>query len=113
MLKHRYFANDEFLESSLGVRPSYAWRSILHGRELMKQGLISAVGDGANTKVWVDNWIFDSIPRPPRYRQEAMVDLTLTVEELIEVQTGRWNVERIHQLIHAEDVDLVLRTPVS
>lgn len=42
-----------------------------------------------------------------------MVDLTLTVEEVIEVQTGRWNVERIHQFIHAEDVDLVLRTPVS
>ncbi|KAF3581626.1 hypothetical protein DY000_02035364 [Brassica cretica] len=42
-------------------------------------------------------------------REEAW----LLAEELIEVQTGRWNVERIHQLIHAEDVNLVLCTPVS
>lgn len=31
VLKQRYFRNGSFLESNLGSRPSFAWRSLLHG----------------------------------------------------------------------------------
>ncbi|KAG2251355.1 hypothetical protein Bca52824_081491 [Brassica carinata] len=71
VLKSRYFANNDFLQSSLGSRPSYAWGSILHGRELLSKGLIRDIGYGRSSNVWHENWIIDPIPRTPNYRQDS------------------------------------------
>lgn len=113
LLKHRYFHRSEFLESSIGTRPSYAWRSIIHGRELLQEGLLKKVGNGRLTKVWTDNWLFDLSPRPPRYRQDAVVDLTLTVDELLDHHTNSWKVDLVRELFVDDDVDLVLKTKVA
>lgn len=113
LLKHRYFHRTEFLESGFGPRPSYAWRSIIHGRELLTKGLIKKIGDGRSTKVWLDNWLIDKAPRTPRYRQDAVVDLTLTVNELLDPHTNSWNDTLVRQLFSDEDVALVLKTKVA
>jgi hypothetical protein len=34
---------------------SYTWKSILHGRELLKEGLVWRVEDGENIEVWKNN----------------------------------------------------------
>lgn len=36
VLKHHCFPSSEFLSSSVGTRPSYAWCCILHGRDMLK-----------------------------------------------------------------------------
>lgn len=110
ILKHRYFSRTSFMDCGDGSRPSYAWRSILHGRELLSQGLLQKIGDGMNSRVWIDNWIMDSPPRPPRYRQDADVDLTLKVGDLLDEQLGGWNSHRVREIIHEEDVERVLTT---
>lgn len=97
----------------MGTRPSYAWRSIMHGRELLKEGLAIKLGDGRDTKVWMDNWLLEPVPRPPRYRMDAVVDLTLTVNDLFDMNTNSWNIGLIHQLIVPEDIDLVLRSRLN
>lgn len=88
ILKAKYFPRVGFLDGNIGRRPSYAWRSILHGRELLKQGLIKEIGNGEDTRVWLDNWIVETIPRPPNYHQDSLVDLTLSVRDLIDQDTG-------------------------
>ncbi|XP_013601638.1 PREDICTED: uncharacterized protein LOC106309115 [Brassica oleracea var. oleracea] len=69
VLKGRYFSKKSFLECGSGTRPSFAWRSILHERELLKQRLYRAIGNGVQSNVWVENWIIDGIPSPPMYRE--------------------------------------------
>lgn len=71
------------------------------------------VGNGVNTNVWLQNWLLEPIPRPPHYRQEAIVDLILRVEDLIDVPTHSCYVDLICQLINEEDVALVLQTRFS
>lgn len=65
LYKGRYFANKEFLDCRKGYRPSYAWRSILFGKELLCRGLIRSIGDGKDTYVWANKWILDDCPRRP------------------------------------------------
>lgn len=109
ILKARYFPRDGFLDGVVGRRPSYAWRSILHGRELLKQGLVKDIGNGEATRVWLDNWVVETIPRPPNYHPDAMVDLTMTVSDLLDQDTGLWNVNLIRQIVAEEDVERVLK----
>lgn len=52
---------ERFFQAGVGVQPSYVWRSILFGRELLEKGLIKSIGNGISIKVWLDNWILDEI----------------------------------------------------
>ncbi|XP_048599926.1 uncharacterized protein LOC125580030 [Brassica napus] len=107
VMKSRYFKQGNFLECSVGYRPSYAWRSIMHSRELLSQRLLKRIGNGKDTHVWYDNWILMPIPRPPRYRTDE-VDLTLKVSDLIDERHGTWDVQRVRHLFVGEDANQIL-----
>lgn len=36
---------------------SPTWRSLEHGLDLLKKGVISRIGNGENTRIWGDNWL--------------------------------------------------------
>ncbi|KAG2327368.1 hypothetical protein Bca52824_010096 [Brassica carinata] len=50
---------NKILTASLGTRPSFAWRSIIFGRELLQKGLKRQIGNGLNTRAWIDKWLLD------------------------------------------------------
>ena len=52
--KAKYFPNISFLEATVPSHSSYAWRSITHGRELIKQRSRWRVGNGLLIKIWAD-----------------------------------------------------------
>lgn len=108
VLKSKYWKNVNFLDCGAGTRPSYAWRSILYGRELLQKGLINRIGNGDDTKVWLDNWIQDPSPRPLMYRPDSTVDLTLSVADLIIPISNIWDIRRIRSLFVDEDVPWIL-----
>lgn len=109
VLKQRYFRNNSFMKGGLGSRPSFAWRSIIHGRDLLQQGLVKKIGNGMDTKIWWDHWIIDGIPRVPEYIVDYVVDLTLNVNDLMDQQGRAWNMALILDTFSQKDAEIILK----
>lgn len=94
-----------------GSRASYAWRSILFGRELLNKGLMKSIGDGKDTYVWSEKWIMEDIPRRPVNKQVTM-DVNLKVEALIQ-ENGQWNKESVQNLFPMNEMTRIFQLPVG
>jgi hypothetical protein len=57
VLTARYLKDGDVLTASAPKSGSFTWKSILHGRDLLKEGLVWRIGNGEKIKVWEDNWI--------------------------------------------------------
>ena len=57
ILREKYYANSSILETKLGNKPSYAWRSILGACDILKEGRFCKIGDGEDTRIWSDKWV--------------------------------------------------------
>lgn len=97
VLQSIYFEVGEFLEADLSTRPSFAWRSILYGRELMVKGLVKRVGNGKSILVWNDEWIKDNGNRRPLMKN-SITDILLTVDKLIDVSSRGWDLNKLEEL---------------
>ena len=60
ILKAWYYPNGQLLEAQPSAGISYAWHSLLHGVQLVREGFIWRIGNGTNVNIWSNPWI----PRP-------------------------------------------------
>ncbi|XP_059455851.1 uncharacterized protein LOC132186051 [Corylus avellana] len=67
VLKAKYFQISYVLEAIVGLRPSYAWRSLMASQELLKNGLLWRVGDGQDIKIWGARWL----PTPTSFSMQS------------------------------------------
>ena len=105
VLKGKYYEGTCFVKAQLGKRPSYAWRSVLEGNDLLVQGLKLAVGNGSSLKVWTDPWLEEDngICRPP-LRKQRFFNVELQVSELINYHTRRWSRRKLSELFVPRDM---------
>ena len=76
---------------------SHGWRSIPHGRDLLRGRVGKAIGNGVNTKIWKDSWIsLDSELKPYGLIPEHALDLT--VADLLTTDM-KWNKKRLEELL--------------
>lgn len=108
VMKSRYFEQGNFLEAVPGKRPSYAWRSILFSRELLLPGLNKKIGNGRNTRVWTEQWLFDDRMRAPLIKNN-FIDLNLYVKDLIDIPNIKWNGTRLRDLFYPEDITGIMK----
>ena len=57
ILKAKYYPNGDVLKARAGNNPSYTWRSILKGIEVLNRGIIWRVGNGRSINIWRDPWL--------------------------------------------------------
>lgn len=111
ILKGIYFPNDDFLCARKGGRASWAWSSLLEGRNLLLKGLCWQVGDGASIDIWKDAWI-PGIKGGRLTGRPLDTDCNASlVKDLI--VDGSWFLDEILQWISPADTEAILVIPIS
>nr|XP_028962160.1 uncharacterized protein LOC103417751 [Malus domestica] len=103
-LKARYFPYSSFLDAKLGSRASWAWASLLVGRDILKAGAHWQILNGRDTRLWIDRWL-PSLPLGhPVPRGNIPVSVNMKVSSLIRESTGSWDIEFLHPFISEEEI---------
>jgi hypothetical protein len=111
VLAARYFKKKGILTAECPKSASFTFRSILHGRDLLKEGTIWRIGNGSKVKVWEDNWIPRSgLKRPLGHKPHTEVSL---VEELLQPNGQGWNEAKLNDTFFQGDVDDIMSVPVG
>ena len=111
-MEAKYYQGGNFLDSDLGNKPSFAWRSIHSSCELLKEGLIWRVGNGEQVQIWKDKWL----PQPSTYMVQSPPVLlypNALVSELIDKDTQWWKLNILENLFLKEEIQLIVSLPLS
>lgn len=98
--KAKYFPKVNFLESTLGNNPSYAFRDILEAKNLLIQGCRWRIGDGKSVKIWKDNWIPG---HQALHKELSNMEIEVnedTVDSLMDGNTKWWNIDKVRALFN-------------
>ncbi|KAM0928524.1 hypothetical protein ACQ4PT_002531 [Festuca glaucescens] len=110
VLKAKYFANGSVLNATPSAGMSYTWRSILKGINLLKEGLIWRVGNGAEINIWSDPWINRHGLRTPLTPKGQ--NLVSKVSDLICPISGSWDESLVRDIFWNMDAEIILATPI-
>lgn len=85
---------------------SLGWKAIEHGLSLLKEGIISRVGNGRLVRIWCDPWLPRDFSRRPisskgTSRLKCVLDLIN--------EDGSWNIHKINQYFLPLDAEIILR----
>ena len=112
VLKAKYFPSFDFLNAKIGHRPSFVWRSLLWGKELLNLGIRWMIGDGCQVSVFDTPWL----PRPFSFK---LVTATTgefrdwKVIDLIDPITKDWDSEKINRVCWPIDREAILKIPTG
>jgi hypothetical protein len=110
VLKGKYFPSGDFLSATKKRRSSATWRAIIHGRDVLKRGLINRIGPG-EINIWQDNWIpglrsLKPLVRMPKATAERVCDLFI-------LGTRVWDDRAVHKSFMAIEAAEVLKIKPS
>jgi hypothetical protein len=110
--KSRYYSRSNFLDANLGFQPSYAWRSIMQAKEVVRMGARWRIGNGNKVRIWKDGWIpnnSDSFVKGPR----VQLDENALVSELIDTNSKMWRREAVRSWFNPHEAKKILSIPLS
>lgn len=110
-LKGIYFPKTSFLQASRGSHASWAWLSLLHGRNLLKEGLRWQVENGKKIDFWNDAWV----PMLPRFKISSTRPENCSISkvaDVIDARTGKWDVPKLASLVIPEEMEAISSIPL-
>ena len=110
--KSKFFPNGTIMEASEFCSGSYAWRSILKGRDVLLTGARWRVGSGDSISVWNDAWL--PLTDHPRIQSEAVTGFEhMKVSELIHPVSMQWDINPLNGLFSPQEVHLITSIPLG
>ena len=112
VFKARFFPNSSLLEAVDSRMGSYAWKSILRGRDVIQRGALWRVGSGEKINIWQHRWLPRKHPTlQPIFPLESFENHN--VDSLIDPSTRSWNEQMVDGLFVEEDAKLIKKIPLS
>jgi hypothetical protein len=110
IIRAKYYPHSSFLESHLGRRPSFIWRSFMAAKELLSHGIHWRIGDGRSIKIWGDNWVPNigslSVPPESNHFSDALVS------NVIDSFIPNWNGSIIDNLFPTNVAKIIKNIPL-
>jgi hypothetical protein len=114
VLKARYFKNSDIMHAGCPGGSSFSWRSILHGRDLLKDGLIWRIGNGESTDFWTSNWIpREGAQRPLGRKPDAPRAVIKKVSELIDDEGHEWDEAKLAKYFYDFDMEDIKKISIG
>ena len=99
------------MEASNSHSGSYAWHSILKGRDVLLKGARWRVGSGESISVCLDAWL-PSLEHPQIQAHIVEGFEDIKVKDLIDSETHSWDDSLIQGLFNNQEVDLIKSIPL-
>lgn len=100
------------MEASQTRNSSYAWKSILHGRDVLNRGACWRIGNGHSVKNWQHSWLPIKDPtRVPSHEVTGLEDAK--VELLINADQRTWNTELIDGMFAPHEAGVIKAIPLA
>ena len=111
IFKARFFPNCSIMEATCPSSTSYAWKSIIKGRDVIKRGASLRIGDGKSVHIWGDRWL------PQKH---SPLVLSPQVHRLVEAKVNRlidedrscWRTDLIDETLLDFEAKLVKGIPL-
>ena len=112
VFKARFFPDCSILKARDSIVGSYAWKSILSARDVIRRGMVWRVGTGEKVKIKEDRWLPDKTNGLVISSLSQVVAET-KVSSLIDQDQVRWNEEVVRYLFLPHEADSILAIPLS
>ncbi|GKU89304.1 hypothetical protein SLEP1_g3458 [Rubroshorea leprosula] len=111
VLKSLYFPNSSFFDARKGSHPSWAWSSILHGRNLVQLGARWNVGNGQDILIYHDKWV----PTLPGFKVTSLPTNNSVFSYVCDLfdDHGDWAAPKLNQLFSSEECWEILKIPTG
>lgn len=111
VFKARFFPNSSILEAKDSTG-SYAWKSIISARDVIRKGMVWRIGNGQNVRIKEDKWL----PRNsncPIISYLPIMAAEFKVQVLINIDLGVWKSDLVNQLFLPQEAFAILGILVS
>lgn len=108
VFKSRYFRSVDIMEAGLGNNPSFVWRSLIWGRELLKEGIKWRTGNGKLVRASCRNWFSDWAISAPSSCRSPDRAVAYYIDHF-----GRWKEAEIRNDFVLHEAEEILRTPIE
>ena len=111
VFKANFFPNCSVMNATNPSNASYAWNSILKGREVIKHGASRRIGTSTSVDIWADNWL--PTKNNPRIISPCMPGLPSTkVSNLIDPVQRVWKEQVLDRYFFEFEAAVIKRIPL-
>ena len=112
VFKARFFPKSSILEVRDSNCGSYAWKSILSARDVIRKGIVWCIGNGQSVRIKQDKWLPNPSSRTPI---SAFLELPqdAKVSAFINSESGEWKKEVVQSNFLPHEAAAILGIPIS